>query len=261
MDRSAKHKGGGPHMKIYAFIPARSGSKGLPDKNIRKINGHPLLAYSVAFGLALDIDRVIVSTDSEQYAEIARHYGAECPYLRGAEASSDTAMEELIIEDMSKNLGQFDIDMPDIWLRLKPTNPFRNLETVKGALDIMCSSDPPDSVRIVSKTESRICGINDQGWLEPSVPGWDPNRSVMRRTEFPEAYSPFNLDILFHQNWVNWGSAYMGKRIHPVVDHGITGIDVNDEDDFDIIKSIIEAKPRPRIVGQYLKEPSAAPYQ
>ena len=91
-------------MRVYALIPARSGSKGLPDKNIRPIDGHPLLAYSIAFGKKLPIDRVILSTNSITYREIATQYGAECPYLRGAKASSDTAMEEDILADLNENL-------------------------------------------------------------------------------------------------------------------------------------------------------------
>ena len=68
-------------MRVYALVPARSGSKGLPDKNIQDIGGHPLMAYAIAFGRELGIDRVIVSTDSERYAEIARIYGADCPVV------------------------------------------------------------------------------------------------------------------------------------------------------------------------------------
>lgn len=243
-------------MRIYAFIPARSGSKGLPDKNILDLDGHPLMAYAIAFGQALNIDKVIVSTDSEEYAAIARDYGAECPYLRGPKASSDTAMEELILEDMKQNLPTHGITMPDIWIRLKPTNPFRGVESVKKGLEAMTSETPPDSVRIVSKIEARTWTINDQGWLEPLIPGWDPDRSVMRRTEFPEAYSPFNLDMFFHKNWERLGSAYMGRRILPIEDHVITGMDVNDGEDLDLIRAMVQPRPRPDIVSRYLVDPS-----
>ena len=243
-------------MRIYAFVPARSGSKGLPDKNILDLDGHPLMAYAIAFGQALGIDRVIVSTDSEEYASIARSYGADCPYLRGADASTDIAMEELILEDMRQNLPKHGIEMPDIWVRLKPTNPFRRVETVLRGLDAMTSASPPDSVRIVSKIESRAWTINDEGWFEPLISGWDQNRSVMRRTEFPEAYAPFNLDILSHENWLRWGSGYMGRRILPIEDHVITGMDINDADDLDVIRAMVQARPRPDIVSRYLVDPT-----
>ena len=242
-------------MRIYAFVPARSGSKGLPDKNILPIDGHPLLAYSVAFGKALDIDRVIVSTDSEKYADIARSYGADCPYLRGPQASSDTAMEEDILRDMSENLPAHGIEMPDLWVRLKPTNPFRSLESVQKAIRILIENPNVDSVRIVSETESRIATINADGWLEPLLDIWNPDmRSVMRRTEFPKTYRPYNLDVLRHKNWETRGSAYMGRRVYPIVEHSITGHDVNDQDDFEVIRAIIEARPRPEFLTRYLPD-------
>ncbi|WP_421702661.1 cytidylyltransferase domain-containing protein [Aliiroseovarius sp.] len=244
-------------MKAYAFIPARSGSKGLPHKNIKPIDGHPLLAYAVAFGKALGVDQVIVSTDSPEYKEIAESYGAFCPGLRSPEASGDTSMEEEIIADLTQKLPALGIDLPDVWIRLKPTNPFRKPDTVRRALTLLEEDDCIDSVRIVSKADCRLVVQNDEGFLEPILPDiWDPNRSVMRRTEFPEAYSPFNLDLLRHRNWERWGSGYMGKRIMPIVDHAITGMDINDGEDFELVKTMIEVRPRPQVVADYLVDPS-----
>src|SRR6266496_5238877 len=108
-------------MLVYALIIARSGSKAVPDKNIRDVAGHPLLAYSIAFAKKVRVDRIIVSTDSAIYQRIALRYGAECPYLRGEQASSDTAMDEDILADLGDNLPRLGIPMPDLWVRLKPT--------------------------------------------------------------------------------------------------------------------------------------------
>ncbi|MBS8228874.1 acylneuraminate cytidylyltransferase family protein [Vannielia litorea] len=245
---------------VYAFIPARSGSVGLPHKNIMRINGHPLLAYGVAFGKALGIDRVILSTDSEEYAEIGRYYGAECPYLRGAEASSGTAMEEDILADMEANLPRFGIEMPDIWLRLKPTNPFRSVEDVRRAIETLEERPEVDSVRHVNASETRLCTINDDGFLEPLLEGWPEDRSVIRRTEFPTAYQVFNLDVLRHENLAKYGSAYMGKRALPIIGEAITGIDINNKDDFDVVKALIEMQPRPEVVARHLVEPEQPAY-
>jgi CMP-N-acetylneuraminic acid synthetase len=246
-------------MLTYAFVPARSGSKGLPDKNILELDGHPLLAYAVAFGLALKIDRVILSTDSERYAEIGKRYGAECPYLRGAKASGDKAMEEEIIADMVENLPRHGIPLPDIWIRLKPTNPFRRVVSVHKAIEILKSSPGTESVRIVSEADARICIINKDGWLEPLLDLWDRNRSIMRRSEFPPVYSPFNLDVFRHRVWQERGSGYMGTKIHPIIEHKITGVDINDREDFDVLKALIEARPRPPIVDAYLVSPERLP--
>jgi CMP-N,N'-diacetyllegionaminic acid synthase len=244
----------------YAFVPARSGSKGLPDKNVMRIGGHPLLAYAIAFGRALGIDRVILSTDSAAYAEIGRHYGAECPYLRGAAASSDTAMEEDILADLEAELPAFGIPMPEFWIRLKPTNPFRRVEDVRRGLEILKSHPEVDSVRNVSASETRLCRINDEGYLEALMPGWPENRSVIRRTEYPTAYQVFNLDILRHENLARYGSGYMGRAVLPIVGEAITGIDINNADDFDVVKALIEMRPRPEVVARHLVEPEQPPY-
>src|SRR5205085_11147302 len=102
-------------MTAYALIPARSGSKGLPDKNILELDGHPLIGHSIAFARKLPVDRIIVSTDSEAYRAIALRYGGECPYLRGPEASSDTAQESEILADLTANLRSHGIPLPEIW--------------------------------------------------------------------------------------------------------------------------------------------------
>ena len=244
---------------VYAFVPARSGSKGLPDKNILPINGHPLLAYAIAFGKALGIDRVILSTDSEKYAEIGRYYGADCPYLRGEKASSDTAMEEDILADMEANLPAHGIPMPDIWVRLKPTNPFRKVEDALKAVEILKTDAEVDSVRHVTAAETRLCTVNESGHLEPLLEGWPADRSVIRRSEFPKAYQVFNLDVLRHANLAKMGSAYMGTRAVPIIGEAISGLDINDLDDFDVVRSLIEMRPRPDVVARHLVEPDVAP--
>jgi CMP-N,N'-diacetyllegionaminic acid synthase len=239
-------------MRVYALIPARSGSKGLPDKNILPIDNHPLLAYSIAFGKKLPIDRVILSTDSIVYQNIAIRYGAECPYLRGAKASSDTAMEEDILADLNKNLPGCGIDVPDIWVWLKPTCPFRSVDAVKEAIEILWKSPDVDSVRIVSEADARIHRINNDGFLEPLLKEWDPHRSKMRRSEFPKVYQPFNLEVFRHAGWAERGALFMGRRIRPIICPRITGLDVDDREGFEIIKSLIEARPRAEIVRRYI---------
>jgi CMP-N,N'-diacetyllegionaminic acid synthase len=242
-------------LRVYALIPARSGSKGIPDKNVREIAGHPLLAYSIAFAKKIKFDRIIVSTDSPRYQQIAISYGADCPYLRGAYASSDTAMEEDILADLAENLPKLGIAMPDVWVRLKPTSPLRSVRSVEAAIAALTADPGLDSVRIVSETEARLHVVNKDGFLEPLSPHWDPRRSVMRRDEFPRAYKPFNLDVLRHALWIERGPGYMGRRVKPIFEHRITGIDIDDEDDFKLAKALISIKPRPAFLKPFVHDP------
>lgn len=120
-------------MKNIAVIPARSGSKGLKDKNIKKLNGKPLLAYSIEAALGAGIyDCIHVSTDSEEYAEIARNYGAEVPFLRSRELSSDLATTwdamKFVLYEYEKLGKSF-----DILTVLQPTSPLRTGKDIQNA--------------------------------------------------------------------------------------------------------------------------------
>ncbi len=239
-------------MIVYALIPARSGSKGLPDKNILAVDGHPLMAYSIAFARLLPVDRIIVSTDSEAYRAIALRYGAESPYLRGAQASSDTANQQEIIADLAERLPSLSIPLPDIWINLKPVNPFRSLESVQTALEILSERPDVDSVRIVSEADPRLHYVNQDGFLVPYGTGWDAGLSKMLRSKFPKVYQPYNLEVFRHRVWVERDALFMGERIVPIVAPKITGLDIDDKDTFEIAKALIESRPRPEVVARHI---------
>jgi N-acylneuraminate cytidylyltransferase len=164
-------------------------------------------------------------------------------------------MEEDILADLAANLPRHGVDMPDVWVRLKPTSPFRSARSVEAAIGIL--RDDPDitSVRIVSETEARLHVVDENGFLVPQSPRWDRRRSVMRRDEFARAYKPFNLDVLRHALWVERGSAYMGDKVRPITDHKITGLDIDDEDDFEIAKALICLTPRPGFLVPFVHDP------
>jgi len=198
-------------MRIYALIPARSGSKGLPDKNIMDIDGHPLIAYAIAFGRALGIDRVMLSTDSERYAEIGRRYGAECPFLRSEAAASDASREEDILGDLHARLPAHGIELPDVWVWLKPTSPFRSLAKVREGLEVLRARPEVDSVRLVCEADARLQIINGEGYLEALLKEWPPEYSKVPRNRLVRTYLPFPLEIFRHSSWVKGGTAFMGR--------------------------------------------------
>jgi CMP-N,N'-diacetyllegionaminic acid synthase len=239
-------------VKVYGLVPARSGSKGLPDKNVLLVGGHPLMAYSIAYGKKLGLDALLISTDSAKYAEIGRHYGAECPYLRGEEASSDSAREEDIISDLQENLPQYGYSMPDLWVWLKPTNPFRSLSAGLEAIQLLRKDPNIDSVRIVSEADIRLQKINEQGYLESIPKQWVTKYSKMPRTAFPKAYSPYNQETFRHRCWLEYGARFMGDRIKPIICSRLTGLDVDDVEGFRLIQALIESQPRHPHVAEYL---------
>lgn len=119
-------------MKNIAIIPARSGSKGLKDKNIKELNGKPLIAYSIDAARASGIfDEIMVSTDSTRYAEIARRCGASVPFLRSKEKSSDNAGSWDVVKEVLLGYLQNGIKFETVCL-LQPTSPLRSENDIRN---------------------------------------------------------------------------------------------------------------------------------
>lgn len=137
--------------KILALIPARSGSKSVPHKNIRKINGKPMLAYSIEHAEQSGyINRIIVSTDSGEYAALAREYGAETPFLRPAVYATDTATDLEVFRHCLEFLKEKEGYEPEIVVQLRPTYPIRNPEDIDKMIEILLENKEADSVRSIA---------------------------------------------------------------------------------------------------------------
>ena len=123
-------------MKRIAYIPARSGSKGIPKKNIRPLCGKPLLGYAVETALETGLfSRVFVSTDSDEIAEVARAYGAWVPFLRNAALAGDTTLIMDAILDDVRRLAEIN-ERFDTFCLLQPTSPLRTADAVRRAVEL-----------------------------------------------------------------------------------------------------------------------------
>ena len=135
------------------FFPARAGSKRVPDKNIRTLAGHPLIAYTIAAALESGIfTDIVISTDSERYAEIVKHYGAEIPFLRPAELAGDQSPDIEWIEYTLRRLQRAGRAY-DCFSILRPTSPFRLPETIQRAWAEFSTQEGVDSLRAVEKCQ------------------------------------------------------------------------------------------------------------
>jgi CMP-N,N'-diacetyllegionaminic acid synthase len=157
---------------VVALIPARSGSKRLAHKNIRPLGGHPVIAYTISAAVASGIfDAVIVSTDSEAYADVARHYGAEVPFLRPAEASGDRSPD---IDWLSLTIDRLDASgrRYDAFSLLRPTSPFRKPETIQRAWRQFLAAEGADSLRAVEPVEQHPgkMWVVRGHWMTPLLP-------------------------------------------------------------------------------------------
>jgi len=129
-----------------ALVPARSGSERVPGKNIRPLSGHPLIAYAItAAQEARRFERIVVSTDSEEIAEIARGYGADVPFLRPAGHATSTSPDiDWVADALDRLRGDW-----DLFAIVRPTSPFRGADTISRAFDQLLATREADSIRAV----------------------------------------------------------------------------------------------------------------
>ena len=134
--------------EILALIPARGGSKGIPRKNIRSFAGYPLITWSIAAGLQSNsVSRVLVSTDDEEIASVARDYGADAPFLRPSELAQDRTTDLPVFEHALKWLEDIEGYKPDIVIQLRPTSPIRPVGIIDEAVRILVEHPDADCVR------------------------------------------------------------------------------------------------------------------
>ena len=175
---------------IVAIIPARSGSKSLVDKNIKELSGHPLIAYSIAAAkLSKKIDRVIVSTNSQEYADITRQYGAEVPFIRPDEFSTDTATDKDFLVHAMNWLEENEGRTPEYWVHLRPTTPLRGVKVVDNAIDEIMQDKSATSLRSGHKApESPLKWfVKDNRYFKGLVSGEDYN---LPKEAFKQVYIP-----------------------------------------------------------------------
>lgn len=165
---------------ILAVIPARGGSKRIPRKNIKELHGMPLLAYSIRSGLQSKlIDRVIVSTDEKEIAEIARSHGADVPFLRPAELAADKSPTVLCIEHALDTL-KADGEDYDCVVTLQPTNPLRTAADIDSAIRLFYENGRSDVVSVVKCEDAPmlIRAMRNDGELIKVYPAIEDERGT-----------------------------------------------------------------------------------
>lgn len=220
-------------MNMAGLIPARSGSKRVPGKNVRLLAGHPLLAYSVCAARDSGVfSRVILSTDSEEYAEIGRTYGAEVPFLRPAELASDSARD---IEWIAHLLPLLD-PVPDAFAILRPTSPFRKAETIRRAFREFAEDDGSDSLRAVQPVSEHPgkMWVIDGERMSPLLPLGDPRAPwhSSATQSLPKVWvQNASLEMAWTRVVMEQGTI-AGRVVRPFLTQGDEGLDVNSELDW-----------------------------
>lgn len=228
---------------IVGLIPARSGSTRVPGKNTRRLGEHPLIAYSVASALEAGIfGAVIVSTDDEPTADIARHYGAEVPFLRPAEMAGATSPD---IEWVAYTLQR--LADAGRWFEccaiLRPTSPFRSAATIRRAWDLFVRDPGADSLRAVEPAKQhpgKMWIVRGQRLLPllPFGPKERPWHSSQTQS-LPEVHvQNASLEIAWTRVALEHGTI-AGETIVPFFTDEAEGFDINDASDWAAAEEIV----------------------
>jgi len=232
-------------LTFIALIPARSGSTRIPHKNIRYLGDHPLLAYTITATIKSGVFRdVIVSTDSEHYARIARHYGAEVPFLRPVEIagakSPDIEWVAYTLDYLKQSRRSY-----DCFSILRPTSPFRQPETIRRAWSEFVAEQGVDSLRAVQKCSEhpgKMWVIREKR-MTPLLP--------LGPVEQPWHSSQYQALPLVHvQNaslemaWtrvVSETKTIAGHTVMPFLTQGYEGFDVNKPIDWMVAEALLSS--------------------
>jgi CMP-N-acetylneuraminic acid synthetase len=204
------------------------------------------MSYSIQFAKALGVDRVFCSTDSEEYATIAKQYGAEVPFLRSDFAASSTAMEQDILVDLYQKFEEHNIPQPDILVWLRPTFVFRSLADVQKCIDQLKNDSSLTASRTVCESEGRLYKVEND-ILVPSFD--DSGKSMMRRQDFGDRYKVFSSDV-FRSDKKNTTDDFLGRKVGAVVTNKLCGLDIDDEFDFQIVENVL--KYNRAIIDEYI---------
>ena len=230
-------------MKILGLIPARGGSKGIPNKNIKLINGKPLLCYTAEAALeSKKIDKVVLSTDSEKIRKVGISCGLEVPFIRPSILAEDDTPTLPVIDHALEYLNKNQNYIPDIVVLLQPTSPLRKAFHVDNAIDIFLDHKNADSlVSIVQVPHNynpySILIRNKKSIVKSFLDFPEKNNSRQKKPIFYARNGAIyitNIDCL-----INKKSMYGDKIISYLMDYK-DSFDIDDEIDFLISEHLIK---------------------
>ena len=230
---------------VFALIPARSGSKGVPDKNIRTLGQHPLIEWSIAACLAASrISRTIVSTDSNEYAQFSKKMGADVPFLRPASLSGDFSTDYQFIKHaldyFAQNGGE-----PDYIAHIRPTTPLRSPELIDQAIKAFIENPMATALRSVHpmgesayKTFEivKTGQLKQIGSVNTSLDGANEARQIFPTTYIANGYvDVLSTAFIRKTQWIH------GDRVMPFITPVVGEVDT--EDDFKMLQREVEIHP------------------
>jgi CMP-N-acetylneuraminic acid synthetase len=229
--------------RAIGFVFARGGSKGLPGKNIKLLEGKPLIAYAIETAFACKrLETVIVSTDDPQIAAVARDFGAETPFMRPKELASDSAPEwqswRHAVQLVQAERGSF-----DVFVSLPATSPFRIVADVDACFDTLVGNPETDIVVTVREATRSpyfsMVGLDESGFARLIL---EPPRRIERRQDAPAVYEMTTVAYVTRPSFVLTASRIFDGRVRTVLVPEERALDIDTAYDFMIAECIARTR-------------------
>jgi len=236
-------------LQHVALIPARGGSKRIPGKNIKLLNGVPLIAYTIVSALkSKAFGEVIVSTDRQEIAEIAQQWGARVPLLRPSEHSSDQSSDiEWVRHSLNHMVATPKEELGFISI-LRPTNPLRSSASILNALDLLTENIWADSIRAMEPTDKhpgKMWKVNDIGYASPllrqpenGIPSYNLPTQSLPKVWIQNA----SLEVVRYSSLVE-NQSISGKSVMAIQLPGLEGYDLNTQAEWSYLEYLLSRNP------------------
>lgn len=224
---------------FLGIVTARGGSKSIPRKNIKELAGKPLIAYTIEAAKAAGVfDRLIISTDNEEIASVARAYGCEVPFMRPKELAEDNTQHLPVIQHAVSWLKENETYYPDYLMILQPTSPLRQPFHIKEAVDLILRNPDADSILSVSEIPENFSPykamvLDETGALKLFNGDVVKNRTA-RRQDLSKTYWStgsiylFKTELLFETE-----PNFYGRKVLPYVVDKKYAVDINEPEDWE----------------------------
>jgi N-acylneuraminate cytidylyltransferase len=230
-------------MKYVVLICARGGSKGLPGKNIRSLDGIPLIGWSINAAKELDnISRIIVSTDSTEITQVAKEHGAEVPFMRPDYLAQDDSPEWLVWRHAINYLEENDREAIDALIILPVTAPLRSVEDINACIDLFESEDVDSIITVSEASRSPYFNMtynNKDGYSLLVIP---QKEQIIRRQDAPEVYDMTTVTYVINADFIKNHDGIFEGRVKSVTIPRERAIDIDNLMDFKIAECLLNKK-------------------